>query len=228
MTPKHFGIFLSLGLLAGLQVEAGAIRPTAQMGPRARRILASIRTQRTQRETAREKVVLSHRIAIARIRTPGDDPDLAIRVAQEFEEALRARGFSVRPYRKVWPRIQKVGVDLLGSPLTLRQLCRRLRVGKLIQLTVHKLHLGSGNDADFATPSWWGPKERAQEFAEAHLRMQVFDAEEGKVVMDRQDRQLDHVPALSDTPPARGAVLGAVLGRTTEHLLFDLRAPGKL
>ena len=45
---------LTLALLPGT-LRAGAIRPTAEMGPRARRILEGIKHERVQRDTARER-----------------------------------------------------------------------------------------------------------------------------------------------------------------------------
>lgn len=188
-----------------------------------------MRQERTEREEAKEAARLARRIAVVRVHTPGDDPDMATRVAREFEEELVKRGFSVRPYREIWPRIEGKAEDLLASPHTLRQLCRRLGVGRAVQLTVHELRLTTGREAGFATPSWWGPEELAQEFAEAHLRLQIFDAQEGRVEVDRQDRQHQLVPSPHPGDPSpRGAILGEVLGRTADHLLFDLTAPEKL
>lgn len=227
MKPRS-SLLLALAtcLILRRSLTAGAIRPTAQMGPRARRLLAGIRQERTRRDRARRQRQVARRIAILRVRTPGDDPDMATRVAREMEEELGKRGFRVRPYRKVWPRVQQEGTDLLASPHTLRQLCRKLGIGRAVQVTVQELRLTTGREAGLATPSWWGPEELAQEFAEAHLRLQIFDAAAGEVVVDRQDRQHQLVPTPREGEASlRGAVLGEVLGRVTDHLLFDLQGP---
>lgn len=214
-------------------LAAGPIRPTAQMGPVARRLLAGIRTEREARDQARLLAQLRRRVAVIRVRTPGEDFDVATRVARCFETQLRDRGFLVRPFRKVWPRLQAAEAELTASDHALRQLARRLKVGLLLLVEVRELRVADGRNAAFAVPSWWGSRELDQEFAETHLRLEVFDAAEGRTVADRQDRQHRLVPHTAPLPGVlpegasmRDQVLDEVLAAATAHVLHDLAPPG--
>lgn len=192
------------------------------MGPTARRLLRSMRDERRARDQAREAAQRKRRVGIVQVQTPGDDPDLATKVARALEANLRGRGFSVRPFRKIHQRVEAWGKELLGSNLSLRQLARRLGLGHLIQVKVLEFRVANGNHAGFAIPSWWTEAERKQEFVEVHLKLEIFDALEGKVVARRQDRQHRFVPpTLDEEPSLRSQTMEQTLQETLDHLLFD-------
>lgn len=224
MTPRRLAL---VTLLAAEPLFAGAIRPTRQMGPMARRLLAGIRKERVRRDDARQAAEWARRVAVVEVETSGDDPDIAAQVARTFEAALRHRGFLVRPYRKVRARMGSAAPELLRNDLTLRQLARRLRSGRLLRIEVKELRVADGHTAAFAVPSWWGKVELDQEFAEVHLRMRMFEASSGEVTLDRQDRQhLGIASQAGDAAERRTAGLRRALDRCVDHLLLGLEPQG--
>ncbi len=225
---RHGTWALWFGLSYCTLLNAGPIRVTKQMGPMARRAVRKIRTQREARDTARQEAQLAKRIAIAEIKSREKDLNLEMRLARTFEKALRARKFLVRPYRNVHKALQDTGEEMLASSITLRQLCRRLRVGRLIRLEILELRVTDHHHAGYAHPSWWGKQEKNQRFAEVHLRMKVFDSKSGEVTFDRQDRQ--HVgvgPPDSEGNPGEDQALGEAVRACITHLL-DALGPAEL
>lgn len=226
MTLRTVALLAVLAATAA-PLRAGAIRPTRQMGPMARRLLASIRQERVRRDEARQDAELARRVAIVEVETPTDDPDTAAQVARTLEAALRHRGFLVRPFRRVREHMGDAAPELLRSDLTLRQLARRLRSGRLVRVEVQEFRVADGHTAAFATPSWWGKAELDQEFAEVHLRLRMFEAGPGRVTLDRQDRQHLGVGAREgDAALRRTEALRTALDRCVDHLLLGLAPEG--
>lgn len=160
-----------------------------------------------------------------RVRTPDGDAELAETLARAVEDELRERGFRVPPFRAVRPRVVRFGEDLLGSSVALRQLARKLRVGRLVHLTVLEHRVESARRSGYALPTWWETEELGAEFAEVHLRMQIFDDLDGKVVLDRQDRQHRMIPPAPEGGASnRTAVLDDALGTCLDHLLIGVQA----
>jgi hypothetical protein len=226
MDMSHRALALAV-LLAAEPAVAGAIRPTRQMGPMARRLLTNIRQERVRRDQARQDAEWARRVAVVEVETAGDDPDVAAQVARTLEAALRHRGFLVRPYRRVRERMGDAAGELLRSDLTLRQLARRLRSGRLVRVEVKEFRVADGHTAAFAVPSWWGKVELDQEFAEVHLRMRMFEAGPGEVTVDRQDRQHLGIAAQEgDAAERRTFALRRALDRCVDHLLLGIAPQG--
>lgn len=226
--PRSRILSFGVAWFLATQTGAGPIRPTAEMGPRARRILAGVAAERTARDQARESRERAGTAALVRVDAPGLPAAVSDEVARIAAGTLRALGFKVRPYAAVRERLARLGPEVLESDLTMRQLCRRLRTGVLVQIDVPAWQLGSAERAGFASPSWWSEADRGRELALVQLRVRVYEEGPGKTTRDRQDRQWSFVPPV---PPGgvaadRTGLLTELAGVALGHLLAGLD-PGR-
>lgn len=219
---------LAAALLApGL--KAGAIRASRhRLGPLARRVVAASREEREARDAAREARQRARRAAVARIRAPEADPEVALDAARLLEGKLRARGFQVPPYRAVRAAARRLGKAGLANKAALRQMARRLRVGALLQLDLLTARLTTPRRAGYALPSHWTEGDLERESAEVHARLRIFDEVQGEVVLDRQDRVTLPVPVPPDGgPPGRSPALREAMSLALDHLLIDVGPEGR-